>query len=60
MRQGQVLARLEDHAPRLWLVHKLRNELVTRHDPDGRPTIFDRLERLKLPDTLMPVVSVYR
>lgn len=39
------------------MVHKLRGELVTRNDPDGRPTVFGRLARLGLPDTLMPVVS---
>ena len=32
--------------PRLWLAHKVRGEIVTRHDPNGRPTIFERLERM--------------
>lgn len=50
------MRRQENHASQLWLVHKLRAELVTRNDPAGRPTIFDRLAKLKLPDTLMPVV----
>lgn len=54
--QGKVLERQGDHTPKLWMVHKTRNELVTRHDPEGRATVFDRLARLKLPDTLMPVV----
>lgn len=54
--QGKALERQEDHRPKLWMIHKTRNELVTRHDPEGRPTVFDRLARLKLPDTLMPVV----
>ncbi|CAN0296124.1 unnamed protein product [Ectocarpus sp. 6 AP-2014] len=53
--QGKVLERPESHTPKLWMVHKMRNELVTRHDPEGRPTVFDRLAKLKLPDTLMPV-----
>lgn len=39
------------------MVHKLRGELVTRKDPKGRRTVFDRLAKLGLPDTLMPVVS---
>lgn len=55
--QGHSLTRMEEHTPKLWLVHKLRSELVTRQDPEGRPTIFDRLARIKLPDTLMPVVG---
>ncbi|CAN0340045.1 unnamed protein product, partial [Ectocarpus sp. 4 AP-2014] len=54
-RQGKVLERPESHTPKLWMVHKMRNELVTRDDPEGRPTVFDRLAKLKLPDTLMPV-----
>ncbi|CAN0154037.1 unnamed protein product, partial [Ectocarpus sp. 12 AP-2014] len=52
---GKVLERPESHTPKLWMVHKMRNELVTRDDPEGRPTVFDRLAKLKLPDTLMPV-----
>lgn len=55
-RQGKALERPESHTPKLWMVHKMRNELVTRHDPEGRATVFDRLAKLKLPDTLMPVV----
>lgn len=51
-----MLERPESHTPKLWMVHKMRNELVTRDDPEGRPTVFDRLAKLKLPDTLMPVV----
>lgn len=51
-----MLERPEDHTPKLWMVHKTRNELVTRHDPEGRATVFDRLAKLKMPDTLMPVV----
>eukprot|EP00903_Cladosiphon_okamuranus_P010497 g9929.t1 len=53
--KGKALERPEDHTPRLWMVHKTRNELVTRHDPEGRATVFDRLAKLKMPDTLMPV-----
>lgn len=54
--QKQLLPRLDDHSPRLWMVHKLKGELVTRDDPAGRAVIFDRLAKLGLPDTLMPVV----
>lgn len=50
------MERQEDHTPKLWMVHKTRNELVTRDDPQGRATVFDRLAKLKMPDTLMPVV----
>ena len=58
--QGKALERPEDHTPKLWMVHKTRNELVTRHDPEGRATVFDRLAKLKMPDTLMPVVRAQK
>ena len=60
LEQGQSLGRQEEHTAKLWLVHKTRGELVTRQDPQGRRTIFDRLAKLKLSDTLMPVVSIPR
>ncbi|CAM9138004.1 unnamed protein product [Scytosiphon promiscuus] len=53
--KGKALERQEEHTPKLWMVHKTRNELVTRDDPQGRTTVFDRLAKLKMPDTLMPV-----
>jgi 23S rRNA pseudouridine2605 synthase len=40
---------------RLWLYHKAPGILVTHKDPQGRPTIFD-----KLPTTLPRVVTVGR
>mmetsp|Transcript_15154 Transcript_15154/g.27443 ORF Transcript_15154/g.27443 Transcript_15154/m.27443 type:complete len:430 (-) Transcript_15154:892-2181(-) len=30
---------------RVWLVHKLKGELVSEHDPLGRPSLLDRLHR---------------
>jgi 23S rRNA pseudouridine2605 synthase len=40
---------------RLWLYHKAPGLLVTHKDPQGRPTIFD-----KLPETLPRVITVGR
>lgn len=54
--QKMVIPGEERHTPSLWMVHKTRGELVTRDDPAGRPTVFQKLARLGLPDTLMPVV----
>ena len=34
------------HKTRLWILHKLRRELVTEHDPEGRPTVFQRVESM--------------
>lgn len=41
--------------PKLWLCHKLRGELVTYDDPEGRPTLFQRLERMGAPRNLISV-----
>eukprot|EP00554_Chaetoceros_debilis_P001474 CAMPEP_0194088608 /NCGR_PEP_ID=MMETSP0149-20130528/29919_1 /TAXON_ID=122233 /ORGANISM="Chaetoceros debilis, Strain MM31A-1" /LENGTH=414 /DNA_ID=CAMNT_0038772299 /DNA_START=208 /DNA_END=1452 /DNA_ORIENTATION=+ len=30
---------------RVWLAHKLSGELVTEHDPSGRPSLLERLSR---------------
>ncbi len=30
---------------RVWLAHKLKGELVSEHDPEGRPSLMERLAR---------------
>ena len=40
---GKVVTRPEAAAPRVLLYHKPVGEMVTRHDPGGRPTVFARL-----------------
>ncbi|WP_417685508.1 pseudouridine synthase [Roseibium sp.] len=40
---------------RLWLYYKPRGLVTTNHDPEGRPTVFDRL-----PDELPRVLTVGR
>ena len=40
---GQALGALP--TPRLWSYFKPRGQLVTRDDPQGRPTVFDALRR---------------
>jgi len=42
-------------APRLWRYHKPTGTITTAHDPQGRPTVFE-----KLPEDLPRVVSVGR
>jgi len=42
-------------SPRLWICHKLTGELVTMDDPGGRPTIFNRLQKMGLPYGLKAV-----
>lgn len=39
----------------VFLCYKLRGELVTYNDPDGRPTLFQRLEQMGLPKNLISV-----
>ncbi len=45
----------QQESPRLWCYHKPRGLITTHQDPQGRPTIFE-----KLPDSLPRVISVGR
>jgi 23S rRNA pseudouridine2605 synthase len=45
----------ERERTRLWLYHKPRGLVTTNHDPEGRPTVFDRL-----PKTLPRVLTIGR
>ena len=38
---------LEERLPRVMLYHKPEGEIVSRHDPQDRPSVFDKLPHLK-------------
>ncbi len=46
----------------MWLVNKIPGELVTRSDPSGRKTLFQRLEQMEIPNasSLLAVVCIVR
>ena len=41
-----VNLRFAARTPRVLLYHKVEGEIVSRDDPEGRPTVFDRLPRI--------------
>ncbi|MCS6764006.1 MAG: rRNA pseudouridine synthase [Candidatus Protistobacter heckmanni] len=43
-----VQHKLPSKPPRLLLYHKPAGEIVSQSDPEGRPTVFDNLPRIKL------------
>jgi 23S rRNA pseudouridine2605 synthase len=43
--QNQSTNVLSSFKTRVWLAHKLSGELVAEHDPQGRPSLIERLER---------------
>lgn len=50
---GKLLPKAEP--PRLWRYHKPRGQVTTHRDPEGRPTVFD-----KLPPEMPRVISIGR
>lgn len=49
VRIGKRVIRLnpQESLPKVLLYHKPEGEIVSRHDPEGRPSVFDRLPHLR-------------
>ncbi|ETI33474.1 hypothetical protein F442_19649 [Phytophthora nicotianae P10297] len=50
---GRVLTKTQKI--KVWMANKMKGELVTNSDPQGRATIFDRLRVMGLTQHMMPV-----